>query len=123
MGQPAETQIRIKVKTEPLVVKNYQNLHNSCLSDLGTAGSTYGKLNFKKFKKIPKASVLKNMPHIASASVNSTAFAMATNNGASTSNTRLRQKKAKLEASQFVSFKNEPFDVDSQFLSFVSQNR
>ena len=86
-------------------------------------GSTAtGKVNFKKFKKVPRASMLKQMANnvtsVSSTSTNISKMAPITN---TTRNPRL--KKPKLESSQFISFKDEPFDVDSQFLSFMSQNR
>ncbi len=87
----------VKIKFEPLIVKKLKNEPD------GNQNFPNGKVNYKKFVKIPKASHTKNI------------FAT----------TAFQNKKDENEKnnSLFKSFKEEPFDLNTQFQYFINSKR
>lgn len=86
--------IQAKVKYEPLIVIKKESGSYSSTND--------GRVNFKKFRKIPKASQI-----------------VSSNTGSNTVSTNTTKKDDK---NKFRSFKQEPFDLDSQFEMFISSS-
>ncbi len=85
----------MRIKFESLVRKDFKYE----ISDSTGSDSMSGKVNFKKFKKVPK-----NLSQ-------SSRFSSSSNS---------QYKKTN---SQFRSFKEENFDLDSQFSQFMSSSK
>ncbi len=80
-----------------MVVKSFKHEPN------GNQNFSNGKVNYKKFVKIPKATQIKNI------------FATESNQNKKDENDK--------NTSLFKSFKEEPFDVNTQFQFFINSKR